>query len=131
MANRLPERRRTVLRPLVLALVSVVALGLCAVLAGQPSDGPVPVRLRLVQAATGKGIGGIVRVALQGEDEPIPLPGLFDRLRGLKTTKEARGWYVVPAKGIPTTLPRARLRIEAVSGLETSRIRQDLELRKE
>lgn len=129
MTNRLVEQRRKGLRPFVLAFASVVILSLCAFLTGQTTHETVPVRLRLVDAATGTDIGGIVRVFAQGGDEPLPLPGLFDRLRGLKSTKESRGWCVVPAKGIQTKLPRSRLRLDALSGLETARIRQDLDLR--
>src|SRR5262249_28271317 len=117
------------MRSTLLACACALVLGLCAYLAGKPSDETVKVRLKLVDAATGKDVGGIVRVFPQGKDEHLRLPGLFDRLRGLKPSKGAGGWYVVPAKGALTTLPRARLRIEALSGLETARASQEVDLR--
>src|SRR5262249_50155880 len=65
-----------------------------------------------------------------GEDKPIVLPGLYDRLRGLKPTALLAGWSVVPGAGGETTLPRAKLRIEAVSGLETALAVEELDLSK-
>src|SRR5262249_40480373 len=41
----------------------------------------------------------------------------------------AGGWYVVPAHGVQTTLPRRRLRVEALSGPETARATQEIDLR--
>src|SRR4051794_37985192 len=116
------------MRSAFLALVCFAVLGLSAYLAGKPSDEPVKLRVRLVDADTGKDVAGIVRVFAQGKDEPVALPGLFDRLRGLKPAKSARGWHVVPAKGAQTTLPRAKLRVEAFSGLETALASQDVDL---
>jgi hypothetical protein len=117
-----------VMRSVLLAPVCVVVLGLCAYLSSKPDAEPAKIRLRLVDAATGKDIGGMVRVSPAGKDEPLRLPGLFDRLRGLARSQDARGWYVVPARGAETTLPRSRLRIEAVSGLESALARQEIDL---
>src|SRR5262249_41219034 len=130
--RRRPETRsmtdcEAVMRSVLLAPICVVALGLCAYLSSKP-DEPAKIRLRLVDAATGKDVGGMVRVFPVGKDEPLRLPGLFDRLRGLTRSQDARGWYVVPARGAETTLPRARLRIEAVSGLESALARQEIDL---
>jgi hypothetical protein len=97
-------------------------LGLCVFLQAQPprkEDDSVKLRVRLVDAQTGKPVAGIIRVFRAGEEKPLALPGLYDRLRGLKTTATLAGWYVVPAAGGQTTLPRGKVRIEAVSGLET------------
>jgi hypothetical protein len=116
------------MRALLLVAVCVSVLGVSAYLAGKPSDEPVKIGVRLVDADTGKDVAGIVRVFVQGKDEPVALPGLFDRLRGLKPAKGARGWHVVPAKGAQTTLPRAKVRIEALSGLETALASQDVDL---
>ena len=76
---------------------------------------PVAVRLRLVDAEGGRGVGGIVRV-LAG-DKPLAVPGLLNRLRGLGQAESA-GWYVLPAGGATVRLPPTDLRIEATSGLE-------------
>jgi hypothetical protein len=115
------------MRSLVIASVCGLVLGLCAFLAGK-ADEPVKLRVRLVESDTGKDVAGIVRVFPKGKADPLALPGLFDRLRGLKPARDARGWHVVPAKGIATTLPRTRLRIEALSGLETLLVTQEIDL---
>src|SRR5262249_14036243 len=120
--------RGPVMRSLLLPACALL-LGLAAYRGGQPAPQTVKVRLKLVDAATGKGVGGTVRLFPEGKDEPLPLPGLFDRLRGLKPGREDRGWSVVPARGAQTTLPRARLRLEALSGLESALARQEIDLR--
>ncbi len=120
------------MRSLFVVPACVLVLGLCAYLGRSgPHPDTVKVRLKLVDAATGKAVGGMVRVFPQGKDEPLPLPGLFDRLRGLKTGRDVRGWFVVGAKGAQTTLPRTRLRIEAVSGLESAPASREIDLRKD
>src|SRR5262245_45093770 len=119
------------MRSFLLGSACTAVLGLCAYLGGKPDDETVKVRLKLVDAATGKEFEGIVRVFPQGKGEPLRLAGLFDRLRGLTPSKDARGWYVVPPQGAPVTLPRARLRIEALSGLETTRATREIDLRAE
>jgi hypothetical protein len=118
------------MRSIFLILVCTLVLSLCAYLGrGAPEPDTVKLRLKLIDAATNKDVGGIVRVFPEGKDTPVPLPGLFDRLRGLKPAREVQGWYVVPASGIQTALPRARLRLEALSGLESALSRQDVDLR--
>jgi hypothetical protein len=114
------------MRSAALALACALVLGLCAYLSSQPRADTVKVRLKLVDA-TGRPLGGMVRITPQGKDEPLPLP-LLDRLTGLKPAKAVRGWYVLPAKGAELSLPRARLRLEAVSGLETALARQEIDL---
>jgi hypothetical protein len=89
------------------------------------------VRLRLLDADSGKGISGIVRVFHKGSEKPLSFSSLFDRLTGLQRSPTVAGWYVVPAEGAMITLPRAGLRLEAVAGLETALVRQDIDLRKQ
>jgi hypothetical protein len=117
-----------VMRCVFLAPACALVLGLCAYLSSQPRTDTVKVRLKLVDA-TGKDIGGMVRVFPEGKDEPLPLPGLYDRLTGLAKSETVRGWHVLPPKGVELSLPRARLRMEAVSGLETVLARQQIDLR--
>ena len=105
------------MRSVLLAAASAAVLTLSAYLAGGPEPATARVRLKPVNAATAADVDGIARVFPQGKDEPLRLPGLFDRLRGLTPSKGARGWHVVPAKGAVVTLPRARLRVEALSCL--------------
>jgi hypothetical protein len=121
------------MRKIIVAAVSVGLLCLCVYLQADPpksDENAIRIRVKLVDAETGKSISGIVRVFRAGQDKPLPLPGLYDRLRGLKPTPTLAGWSVVSASGGETTLPRARLRIEAVSGLETALAVEEIDLSK-
>jgi hypothetical protein len=111
-----------------LAGACILALGLCAFLGARAQTDTVKVRLRLADAQDGSGQAGIVRILRKDDGKPVPLSGLLDRLRGLERTDTLSGWYVLPADGAELALPRAALRIEAVSGLETALARQDLDL---
>ena len=110
------------MRKVLAAACGSALLGVCVYLQAQAPrpDDAVKLRVRLVDAETGKTVPGIVRVFRAGEEKPVPLPGLYDRLRGLKATATLAGWAVVPASGAETTLPRGKVRVEAVSGLETA-----------
>src|SRR5262245_21512384 len=100
------------MRSLFLGAACLLLLRACAYLGGHSSAGPVKVRLRLVDAVTGKDVGGIIRAFADGKDEPLELPGLFNRLRGLARADVARRWFVVPAGGAETTAPGGKVRIE-------------------
>ncbi len=116
------------MRKWVLGFLSLVVLGVSVFLGAQPGPDRLKMRLRLVDAETGKGVGGIVRV-FGADNKPIELTGLFDRMSGL--TKDLPGvhWYVIPVGGVETTLPRGKLQIHALSGLETGLTRHELDLR--
>jgi hypothetical protein len=118
------------MRTLLLGTASFLVFGLALVLQAEPDGGreTIKVRLRLRDDRSSKGAAGMVRLFRQGEDKPLALTGLPDRLRGLGRT--GGGWYVVGAQGAETTLPRAALRLEAVSGLETVLARQEIDLAK-
>jgi hypothetical protein len=119
-------------KPLVVVICAGV-LGLCVYLQAEPpkkEEDRVKLRVRLVDAETGKNVPGMIRVFAAGADKPLALPGLYDRLRGLKTTATLAGWSVVPAAGGEMTLPRGKLRIEAVSGLETVLAVEEIDLTK-
>src|SRR5438045_4062210 len=116
------------MRKLLLGGICLVVLCLCVFLRAQPQPDRLKVRLRLVDAATGKPVAGLVRVT-GADGKPVPLPGLFDRLTGLKKELPGVHWYVVPAEGAETTLPRGKLQVQALSGLETALAQQELELR--
>src|SRR5947199_6413651 len=99
------------MRKLLVLAFTAGLLGLCVYLQARPPQeegDAVKVRVRLVDAETGKPVPGIVRVFRAGEDKPLAPPGLYDRLRGLKTTAALAGWSVVPAAGGETTLPRGK-----------------------
>ncbi len=122
------------MRQLLVAAFTAGLLGVCVYLQAQAPEkdgGAVPVRVRLVDAETGQAVPGIVRAFRAGADKPLPLPGLYDRLRGLNVTATLAGWSVVPAAGGETALPRGRVRVEAVSGLETARAAEELDLGKD
>src|SRR5262249_13431673 len=106
----------------------------CALIASGSRAGPQPgvvkVRLRLLDADSGKPLAGMVRAFLKDAPRPLALAALYPRLRGVNVPQEVGGWYVVPAKGPQTELPRAALRLEALSGLETERTGVDLDLGK-
>jgi hypothetical protein len=121
------------MRKLLVLAFTAGAVGLCLylqALSSPKADDAVKVRVRLVDAETGKDMPGIVRVFRSGEDKPLPLPGLYDRLKGLKPTATLAGWAVLPVGGGETTLPRAKLRLEAVSGLETALAAEEIDLSK-
>src|SRR5947209_12460042 len=116
LPNLPPTRPRPMCKPL-LAFPSLAVLGACVFVAAQDA-GPAKVRLRLVDLATGNSVGGIVRVT--GTDgNQIELPGLFDRMAGLVKDLPGVHWSVVPAGGADTMLPRGKLHLAALSGLES------------
>jgi hypothetical protein len=119
------------MRTIFSAVATLLVFGLVVVLPALPGkeDEGVKVRLRLVDDSTGKDMAGIVRLFAKESDVPLSVPNLFNRLRGLEEGEKAR-WYVVPSGGKETTLPRAALRLEAVSGLDTALLRQDVDLTK-
>jgi hypothetical protein len=119
------------MRTVLLGFACVAVLAVCAFLSAKPEADTVQVRLRLLDADSGKDIAGLVRVFPKDSDKPLSLPNLFDRLKGLERTAVVAGWYVVPAEGAVTTLPRAALRVEAVAGLETGLVRQEIDLGKQ
>src|SRR5437868_1777133 len=96
------------------AFLTLIVVGVCLLAyAAQQETTDVAVRLRLEDADTGNALGGIVRIAVAGKEEPLVLSGLFNRMRGLGK-QESAGWYVVPRGGADIRLPRTRLRLEAV-----------------
>src|SRR5438132_817417 len=100
------------MRSMLLGWVCVGIVGLCAVLSASPEADSVTLRIRLLDAANGQGLAGLVRVFPKDENQPLVLPRLFDRLKGLQRSATVAGWYVVPAEGTLATLPRATLRLE-------------------
>src|SRR5262249_45689168 len=122
------------MRKLLAATFTVGLLGFCVYLHAQApkaSEEAVKVRMRLVDAENGQAVYGIVRAFRAGAEKPLALPGLYDRLRGLNATPTSTGWSVVPAAGGETTLPRGKVRIEAVSGLETALAVAEMDLGKD
>jgi hypothetical protein len=65
--------------------------------------------INLVDDFSQESVAGLVRVTHLDSGQAIEVPGYFRR---------ARQWYAVPGK-VTVRVPRARLRIEAIQGLET------------
>ncbi len=79
------------------------------------------VSLMLIDEASGSPVPGVVRAQHLGEDgDPIALAGLSSRGQGLDPKAPISHWYAVPGRAT-LELPRAQLRLEALSGLETER----------
>src|SRR5437763_742166 len=115
------------MRKLAFALGCGLVLAVCALL-GAPGGTTVKVRLQLLDTASGNAVGGMVRVVPADATKPVALPGLVDRLLGLRKTDRLSGWYVVPAAGAETNLPPGRYRVEALSGLETALAALDVDM---
>ncbi len=67
--------------------------------------------LRLLDADTNKPLTGIVRITRVDDGQHVHLPALIRR---------RNGWYTLPATTL-VTVPAAKLRIEALRGLQTER----------
>ncbi|MCS6852506.1 MAG: CehA/McbA family metallohydrolase [Gemmataceae bacterium] len=116
------------MRSLVAGCLSLGVLVLCAYLnAGFPGE-TVQLHLRLRDADTGEELAGIVRFRPKIGGKPLVLTGLYDRLKGIQKTETVTGWYVVGRSGATLTLPRGVWISEALSGLETRLVRQELDL---
>ena len=115
------------MRKLAFTLGCGLVLAVCALL-GAPGAATVKVRVQLLDAANGNAVGGMVRVVPADAKKPVELPGLVDRLLGLRKTDRLSGWYVVPVAGAETALPPGRYRVEALSGLETALSTLDVDL---
>src|SRR5262249_23779907 len=118
------------IRSFFLGSASLLLVFLCALLGAGP-ERTVKVHVRLVDAATGKDRAGIVRVIPDKETKAMGLHGLLDRFQGLKVPQDIWGWHVLPAAEARLTLPRGKIRLEALSGLETALASKELDLSKD
>src|SRR5262245_23525749 len=118
-------------RRIALGTLCLVLTIVCALVHARPQEGAVKLRLRLIDSATGRDCTGIVRLTESTSKKSVPLPGLYDRLRGVKGAAEFNGWHVVPATGAETTVPRGVYHLEALAGLETQLTTVDLDLTKD
>ena len=116
------------MRKPLLGVICLLVMGISIFVGAQQQQDQLKLRLRLVDAATGKSVGGIVRIT-GADNKQVELAGMFDRMAGL--TKDLPGvhWYVVPRDGAATTLPRGKLQVQALSGLETGLAMEELDLR--
>ena len=116
------------MRKPLLAALSLAILGVCVLFAVPQGIDSLKVRIRLVDSAAAKNIAGIIRVT-DADGKPIELAGLFDRMAGLTNDLPGVHWYVVPAGGADVSLPRGKLKLKALAGLETELAQQDVDLR--
>jgi hypothetical protein len=116
------------MRTFLLGTMCAAFLGVCAYLTAEQQPESVAIRIKLVDVGTGQAIPGIVRVFSRGSEKPLPLPGLYPRLRGLGKAESDLGWHVLPAAGAIVALPAGGVKIEAVSGLESALGRLELDL---
>lgn len=117
------------MRPLLLIAASAGLLGGAAFIGGTTRDAESKLRLRLLDAESGQPVGGMVRVEDVESGQFVKIAGLLDRLRGFKVADACLGWHVVPVDGAELLLPRRRLKLEAVHGLETGQVQQELDLK--
>ncbi len=103
----------------------LVAVGLSSCALTEP-DVRCAVRLELTDAESGKTLAGLVRV-LDSQGDLIPLEGLLSRGEGLEEKHKARRWWVLPGS-TTVDLPRKRLVIEALRGIDTRLERVELDL---
>ena len=75
-------------------------------------------KVTLTEEGSGAELPGLIRITTEGRDEALELPGLFHR---------GRGWHTLPPSA-EIAVPRARLRIEALHGLETEMATTSLDL---
>src|SRR5262245_18966350 len=116
------------MRKLLAACLTIALLGCCVAVLGQSPQNAPTIRLRLRDAETGNAIAGMIRVFVQDDDKPLPLDGLLSRLTGLNGSKTSAGWHLLPADGASMALPARKLRFEALYGLETNLLRQEVDL---
>lgn len=90
-----------------------------------PADG-CQLTLTLTDESTGGRLDGLVRVT-DTDGAVLPLPELFNRGTGLPRKHAARQWRVV-LESATVTVPKQRLMIEALSGLETELTRKLVDL---
>ena len=75
-------------------------------------------KVTLTEEGSGVELPGLIRVTPEGREEALELPGLFHR---------ARGWHTLPPSA-EIAVPRTRLRIEALHGLETEKTERSWDL---
>jgi hypothetical protein len=116
------------MRKLFATVLCLLLVGISIFVGAQPEGERCKVRLRLLDADNGQPVSGIVRIT-GADGKQIELTGLFDRMAGLTKDMPGVHWYVVPVAGAAISLPRDRVQVEALSGVETELARQEVDLR--
>lgn len=98
-----------------------------AALPEEPLEGlPCSLTLNLVDATTMEPVSGLVRITTADGTVQTPV-GLLSRGTGLPTSHASREWSVV-LESATLSIPRGRLTIEALSGLETELTRRTVDV---
>lgn len=114
------------MRRIVIGLLGVAIVGATLLIGAQPQNSQVKLTLKLTDE-NGIAIAGIVQV--RGADgKSLEVPGVFARTAGLTKDMPGIHWYVVPKDGAVLTLPRAKVKVQAVSGLESALAEKELDL---
>ena len=82
--------------------------------------------LQIVDAESGEHLAGIIRIRNQN-GERLPLSELFKRGTGLKDGVPIHEWSVLPSE-VLVDLPAQKLTVDVLSGLETERLSQSIDL---
>ncbi len=114
------------MRKFFIGSITLAILSMTVFIAAQPQKDHVKVSVTLRDEA-GESVAGIIQV-LGADGKSLEIPGLFARTTGLTKDMPGIHWYVVPKGGAEATLPRARLKLHAVSGLETALAQKELDL---
>lgn len=110
-------------KPAVLTMACAVGL---LVFAGSRTHDAFSVRIRLVEADSGKELAGLIQV-VDGEGQSVAIEGLLARGTGLGRGLPIQNWWVLPGPR-SVELPRAKYTIRAFSGLETETAQVSLDL---
>ena len=82
--------------------------------------------LQIVDAESGEHLAGIIQIRNQN-GERLPLPELFKRGTGLQDGFPIHEWSVLPSN-VVVDLPAQQLTVDVLSGLETERLSQPIDL---
>jgi hypothetical protein len=111
-------------------LASLSAISLLSVAAAFAPETTSRVTLTLTDATSGQPVAGVVRITALDGDKPVAVKpeGLDSRGWGLlQKQPQTDEWFVVP-QPVTVELPRRKLTIAAISGLETEANQIELDL---
>ncbi len=92
----------------------------------QPEGKPCALAIKLVDADSGATLPGIVRIR-GAAGQNVPIAELVNRGQGVEDEGPIHDWWVL-AEPRTIALPRQRLTVEALAGLDTERAVRNLDL---
>lgn len=117
------------MRSLFLASTCLAMMALSVYFSISSQTEKFTLQIELVDQETGKPLAGLIRVITSDRSMLMDLAGLYNRFKGLEKSAPVKGWFVIPAKGATTTLPKGDYFVEAISGLETAQIVHPIQIR--